>query len=238
MATAKRAATPPTASTKGAARSLSARGTATSLDEPRGDAAASVDAPAVARGYDGTDTRGRGVPGFEWGGGVWEPPEDTGPGRTDGRIGPAKGAIACANSATVANRSVGSLESARWTASCSPFGTSSRNSTSGGVGSATIDAAAAVVLPSNGVRPARSSYRMTPSDQMSVRKSTSRADRTCSGDMYSGVPTEDCVWVSFASPSSAILEIPKSRTLTIHSCLSEQRKRFDGLRSRCTIPAA
>jgi hypothetical protein len=51
------------------------------------------------------------------------------------------------------------------------------------VGSATIAAAAAVVLPSNGVRPAKSSYKMTPSDQMSLRLSTFRDDRTCSGDM-------------------------------------------------------
>jgi len=46
-----------------------------------------------------------------------------------------------------------------------------------------IAAAAAVVLPSNGVRPVTSSYKMIQSDQMSVRASTCFADRICSGDM-------------------------------------------------------
>jgi hypothetical protein len=37
--------------------------------------------------------------------------------------------------------------------------------------------------PVNGGRPVKSSYKMAPSDQMSVRASTLLADRICSGDM-------------------------------------------------------
>lgn len=95
--------------------------------------------------------------GRECGSGVNALAEGGGGGVTDGWIGPENGTMAWANSVTVANLAAGFFSSARSIASWSSGGTSSRKYLSGGTGSATIDAAAAVVLPSKGVRPARSS---------------------------------------------------------------------------------
>jgi hypothetical protein len=40
-----------------------------------------------------------------------------------------------------------------------------------------------IVSASNGTRPETSSYKITPSAQMSARVSTARVERICSGDM-------------------------------------------------------
>ena len=47
----------------------------------------------------------------------------------------------------------------------------------------TLTASSVIVLALNGNRPVTASYRITPSAQMSLRASTSRAERRCSGDM-------------------------------------------------------
>ncbi len=44
-------------------------------------------------------------------------------------------------------------------------------------------ATSVMVGAANGCRPTVSSYRITPSDQMSERASQSRAERSASGDM-------------------------------------------------------
>ncbi len=80
---------------------------------------------------------------------------------------------------------------------------------------------------------------MTPRDQMSVRASTSREERSCSGDMYTGEPM--MAWVLVTARSAVgpdILEMPKSSTL-MEGVPSGPlvRKRFSGLRSRWTMPA-
>ena len=92
---------------------------------------------------------------------------------------------------------------------------------------------------SNGLRPSTSSYSTVPSDHMSVRPSTARADRICSGDMYAGVPSSDCVCVRRMSVPIDDFEIPKSSTLI--SAVPSGRhvtNRFAGLTSRWTMPIA
>ncbi len=87
---------------------------------------------------------------------------------------------------------------------------------------------------------------MTPSDQTSQRPSTSRAERSCSGDMYIGEPTTLVVRVTAeprgstnAALAALTFEIPKSMTLTIREPSARSaRKRFSGLMSRWTMPAA
>ncbi len=65
---------------------------------------------------------------------------------------------------------------------------------------------------------------------MSVAAVTSPAD-ACSGAMYWGVPI--AVPVAVCAVLSAATEMPKSMTRGP----SEASSTFDGLRSRCTIPA-
>lgn len=66
----------------------------------------------------------------------------------------------------------------------SATGTSGRKPRIEGIGFVAILIASSVnVSAKNGVRPASSSKRMTPSAQMSVRESTSLEDCICSGDM-------------------------------------------------------
>src|SRR5258708_40375712 len=71
--------------------------------------------------------------------------------------------------------------------------------------------------PLSGTLPAMSSYKITPSDQISVRESTSRDDGMCSGDMQSGDPIIAAVFVRLIpGPERATpfnFELPKSRTL-------------------------
>jgi hypothetical protein len=67
---------------------------------------------------------------------------------------------------------------------------------------------------------------------MSVRASTSFAQRTCSGDMYCGVPSGATAWVIDASSDASCFAMPKSSTFTILSPPISARKRFDGLMSR------
>ena len=77
-----------------------------------------------------------------------------------------------------------------------------------------------------------------------MRASTSLVDLSCSGDMYEGEPMIVAVAVSAgsrlgSSPPRSSFEMPKSSSLT-HGEPSARRvtKRFDGLRSRWTMPAA
>jgi hypothetical protein len=122
-------------------------------------------------------------------------------------------------------------------------GTSGRTATRLGIGSEP-DAVntSSGTSPGNGVCPAKNSYRITPNDQMSVRASTLRGRRACSGDMYAGEPSKDCAAVRFGAgselPSGVIaFEIPKSNTFTSGDpsgrCV---RNRLAGLRSRWIKP--
>jgi len=87
--------------------------------------------------------------------------------------------------------------------------------------------------------PSSSSYITVPSDQMSLRASTARADRSCSGDMYAGVPSIDCVCVSERSDPFADFEMPKSSTFTIADWSGRKdTNRFVGFTSRWTIPCS
>jgi hypothetical protein len=91
--------------------------------------------------------------------------------------------------------------------------------------------------PEKGNCPVSSRYMITPSDQISVRSSTSLLLLSCSGDMYEGEPTISCVPVRLCS--CRIFEIPKSSTFTMREpSVHRARKRFSGFRSRCTTPAA
>jgi len=100
------------------------------------------------------------------------------------------------------------------------------------------------VRPRNGFEPVSISWRITPSENRSLRAST-RSPRACSGDMYAAVPTSDpstvrcSVRVSAscapASSLSRCFATPKSR---IFARPSEVRMTFSGLRSRWTTPAA
>jgi hypothetical protein len=116
-------------------------------------------------------------------------------------------------------------------------GRSGRSSVGQGTGSVITLAMTAVGPPSNGVRPVSSSKRMTPRAHTSLRASAAAASRSCSGAQYAGVPKYAFDAVMRASPSPSIFEIPKSSTLTTSRSPTVQRKRFAGLRSRCTIPS-
>ena len=109
-----------------------------------------------------------------------------------------------------------------------------------GVGSITTLSVSSVIdSASNGCRPSTSSYRITPIAQMSVRASTSRALRSCSGDMYAGEPITVAVLVSEKSSASAALAMPKSSTFTLGEPSARTvRNRFAGLRSRWMMPMA
>ena len=110
-------------------------------------------------------------------------------------------------------------------------------------GSAMTDASSPATLSAmNGSLPVRSSNSATPSDQMSLRASTFFELRICSGDMYVGEPKTACVSVRRGSgePSlCAAFEMPKSSTFT-RAVPSARwvRKKFEGFRSRCTMPSA
>src|SRR3954466_8405597 len=88
--------------------------------------------------------------------------------------------------------------------------------------------------PLKGTTPVNNSNITTPSDQISVRASTSEGDEICSGDMYCGEPTLsvglvcDRMWrprSCFETPKSTILitELPSG---------SLAQNKFSGLRSR------
>lgn len=80
-------------------------------------------------------------------------------------------------------RSAGDFAIAFVMANSKSPGISGRSSRTGVGVSPTIAAPIPAVDPLNGVSPVSSSYKMTPSDQTSVRASTLFAERTCSGDM-------------------------------------------------------
>ena len=85
---------------------------------------------------------------------------------------------------------------------------------------------------------------MTPSAHTSLRASTVLALRTCSGDMYCGDPSSvlGAVRLFFDGASSSWridFEMPKSSTFTMRVPFARSaRNKFDGLRSRWTMPAA
>ena len=134
-------------------------------------------------------------------------------------------------SAIVGHRSSAALASAfsiAWASGCGVAGPAQSGLSSSIVIASIV---ASGVSRMNGGRPVKSSYRSAPSDHTSVRLSTSRVPRTCSGDMYAGVPSTPPSHVRRVSAvvSSAM---PKSRTLIVPSV---HRNRFDGLRSRWTM---
>jgi len=91
--------------------------------------------------------------------------------------------------------------------------------------------------PVKGGAAVSSSYRITPSAQTSDCASTSSAE-SCSGDMYAGVPMKASVAVSGVSSPRVAFAIPKSSTLTMGVPSNVLvRKRFDGFRSRWTMPS-
>jgi hypothetical protein len=151
----------------------------------------------------------------------------------------AYGASARARSPTVAKRRATSFSRHRMITVARPGGKSGRRE-SRGTGSSFItrDATSITLSPVNGTWPAHASYRMMPSAQMSVRESTLREERSCSGDEYKGDPMNDVVFVRAWSEPSRDLEIPKSSTLTSGepSALCAT-KRFAGFKSRWTIPS-
>src|SRR5882672_8143853 len=91
----------------------------------------------------------------------------------------------------------------------------------------------------NGGSRVKSSYKIEPKDQISVRVSTDLGRRICSGDLYAGEPSSECVAVRLGAGSSALsstlmaLLMPKSSTLTSElpsgRCV---RNKFAGFRSR------
>ncbi len=98
--------------------------------------------------------------------------------------GGANGSTAAASSHTVWNRSAGLLARQRATTRSSPSGTAGcQRRIGGGSAVSTWAQMSWAVSPSKGTRPVSSSYSEMPSDQMSLRQSTSRDARTCSGDM-------------------------------------------------------
>src|SRR5881398_3261484 len=67
-----------------------------------------------------------------------------------------------------------------------------------------MSSTAAALTEEKGGRPARHSNNTTPSEYRSVRPSTSGAPSTCSGLMYSSVPTMKPLRVTRSSPELAI----------------------------------
>ena len=90
---------------------------------------------------------------------------------------------------------------------------------------------AAVVPVPNGPSPVAAKTRTAPRLKMSVGGPTSRPT-ACSGDMNPGEPITRPACVS--AVDSTAREMPKSMTRGPSSAIST----FDGLRSRCTTPAA
>lgn len=130
---------------------------------------------------------------------------------------PAYFASARASSATLGNRFAGSFSKQRYMIwSRSP----GNRTVSLGSGSFTTFRTIAENSPSpNGLVPCSISYSTMPSDQMSLRWSTSRDDLICSGDMYAGVPIT--VWAAVSwPPTVGAFEIPKSRTLSSGALLA------------------
>jgi hypothetical protein len=98
--------------------------------------------------------------------------------------GGASSSSASANSPSVRKRLSRSFSRHLSTTASSNPESSGRFVRSGGGGSTAIfTLMSGSVCPRNGASPVRSSYKMTPSDQMSVRRSTPRVARICSGDM-------------------------------------------------------
>ena len=106
-------------------------------------------------------------------------------------------------------------------------GTRSRS----GVPCTTRYSRAAVVPVPNGPSPVAANASTAPRLKMSLGGPTSYPV-ACSGDMNPGEPTTRPAWVSMVD--SAAREMPKSMTRGPSSASST----FDGLRSRCTTPAA
>ena len=104
--------------------------------------------------------------------------------------------------------------SARCTSRSKRSGVSGRKARSGVASTViTFENTSPKVSPPNGGEPAISSCKIVPSAQISVRASTLRADRICSGDMYSGEPMTAEVLVSdgFCSLMPTTFEDPGNR---------------------------
>ena len=101
----------------------------------------------------------------------------------------AYGRSALTSSPTVWKRRDRSFSRQRRMAASISTGTSGRSSRTGtGASAMMLARSPATVSARNGGRAVSTSCRQTPSDQMSVRKSTRLALRICSGDMYVGEP--------------------------------------------------
>ena len=149
----------------------------------------------------------------------------------------ANGASAAATSATDGNRASGDFSRQRCTTAVRPGGSGTVNAAGGST--ATFTHISLKLSASNGRVPSISSNSTAPSDHTSVRASTVRAERICSGDMYAGVPSIDWVWVSDTSVLFATFEMPKSSSFTSGVPSPRQvTKKFDGLTSRWTMPRA
>ena len=110
------------------------------------------------------------------------------------RMGPSSSspinASCSATSLPLAGRRSGLRDIMRDTTLSNASGTLSPRSRSRGVSSSKILARTAVTLgPSKGRLPCKHSNKTQPSENTSARASTSRAERACSGAIYSGVPT-------------------------------------------------
>ena len=86
-------------------------------------------------------------------------------------------------------------------------------------------------VPGNGSWPVSAWYSIAPREKMSARGPSS-SPRTCSGDMYSTVPTSMPCWVIVGSPLARAM--PKSSSLIVPSCSTIT---LAGLRSRWIRPA-
>lgn len=96
----------------------------------------------------------------------------------------AKGASAWASEATSCDRASTSRQRQDAITASSSTETSGFLARSDGISAVRIAANTPPMFsPSKGGSPEISSYKITPSDQMSERVSTDLADRTCSGDM-------------------------------------------------------
>jgi hypothetical protein len=110
--------------------------------------------------------------------------------------GGANAARSSASAATDGVRAAGDFSRHRRITRSSSFGAVAKCARNGTGGSAAMAAnTAPEVSPENGVRPAISSCKTTPSDHTSARASTVRALRICSGAMYIGEPIVEPVAV-------------------------------------------
>ena len=156
-----------------------------------------------------------------------------------GESAPGTPAAATRSSASTvapsAGRSEASLASMRATRSSTDFGTSARSVvTRGACSKRTCAISPRVSSAMKGGRAVRHLKSRQPSEKTSARAVTPAAPRTCSGDMYPGVPSSAPSLVSRAACASRAM--PKSSSLGMSVPWST--KTFEGLISRWTMPRA